>query len=224
MHLVAHFKVEVRPEGAARVAPDADGVAGLEFVADVHVPAGEVRIKRGEPVPVVQDDVLAVAPATALVADFYDFSGKSGHNGAVFAMAKAKVDAAVHAVGADSVGSGNAAAFCRDDCRGHVQLELFEFFPGKRGVREGGKFRVGLFLAHFVLVVGRVCFRFGGSGFLDFVLGRGTGVHVQARIGVVRNFLQGFKGVVVECERCILFETLDGIFGDIVFFRENGKR
>lgn len=221
---IAHLEVQVRPERAARVTPDADSVSGLEFVADVHVPAGEVRIKRREAVPVVQDDVLAIAPAAALVADFYDFPGKGGHNGAVFAMTKAQVDAAVHAVGADSVRPCDTAAFGRDDGRGHVQLEFFELLACECGIGKGGEFSVGFFLGHFVRVVHCIGACFGCGAFLELVFDRGTGVHVQARIGVVRNFFQGFKGVVVKSQRGILFESLDGVFGNLVFFRENGKR
>ena len=222
--LVAHLEVQVRPERAARVSSDADGVPGLELVADVHVPAGEVRIKRREAVPVVQDDVLAIAPAAALIADFYDFSGKSGHDSAVLTMAKAQIDAAVHAVGTDPVGACDSAAFGRDDGRGHVQLELLEFLARECGVSKGGELGVGFFLAHFVRVICRIGACFGSSAFLEFVFDRGTGVHVQTRIGIVGNFFQGFKSVVVESQCGVLFESLDGIFSNVVFFRENGKR
>ena len=179
-----HLEMQVRPEGAARIAADADGIAGLERVADVDFPAGEVGVEGGEPVPVVQNDVLAVTPAAALVAYLGDDTGECGHDGAVFAVAEPEVDAAVHAVGTDAVGGGNATAFARDKCRSHVEDELGQgiHMGGIGGVHVGGEFRVGFFLAHFGAVIGRVGFVFGNFG---------RGVGIVACIGFVYESVSG---------------------------------
>ena len=151
----AHFEVQVRPEGTARVAADADGIAGLDRIADVDLPAGEVGVEGGKAVAVVQNDVFAVTPAAALVADLGDDSREGGHDGAVFAMAKAEVYAAVHAVGTDAVGCRDAPAGRGYEGGSHVEDELAQGIHGGGigGIHVGGQFGVGLFLAHFGTVV-----------------------------------------------------------------------
>ena len=95
--IVTHFEVQVSAERSAGVSANANDIAGLQFVTDIDLPAFEVGVKRCKTVPVVEDDVTAVAPAAPLVADLDDFASKSGDDSTAFAMAESEIDATVHA-------------------------------------------------------------------------------------------------------------------------------
>lgn len=74
----------------------------------------------------VEDDVFPVPFATALVTDFDYGSCKCCDDGSVFAMAKSKVDSAVHAVCADSIRGCDSSTCGRDNGGTHVERKLLE--------------------------------------------------------------------------------------------------
>ena len=65
-----HFEMKVGSERTAGVSTNTNCVAGLQRVADVDLPTGEVCVQSRKAVPVVEDDVLAVTFAATHVANF----------------------------------------------------------------------------------------------------------------------------------------------------------
>lgn len=140
--IVAHFEVQVCAERSAGVSANANDVAGLQFVADIDLPAFEMGVKRCKTVPVVEDDIAAVAPAATLVAYLDDLTCKSGDDGPSFAMAESEIDTAVHAtVLTRSIMACNAAAFRRDDSRCHIKDEQLGRCSRRGGIRS--RFDIG---------------------------------------------------------------------------------
>ena len=108
--VVAHFKMQMCTERATRVAANTDYIASLELVADLDLPAFEVGVKCCKSIAVIENHVTTVTLAASLVADLDDLACKSGDNRAVFAVAEAKVNSAMHAVLARTVMTCDAAA------------------------------------------------------------------------------------------------------------------
>src|SRR5690606_38161436 len=92
----AHFEVEVRAGRAASRTRFADDVAGLYFLAFLHVDTAQVRVARGEAVAMVDLDHAAVAAVEASADDLAGAGAAYRH-----ADRRAEVDAGVHRRAAD---------------------------------------------------------------------------------------------------------------------------
>jgi hypothetical protein len=101
---VAQLEVQVRARAPARAAGRAEALAGCDLLADVHAPAGEVRVERDVPAAERDLDQVPVALEAGSAADRDDPPRLRGRDGG--RAQDADVDPRVRAAVAERRGHG----------------------------------------------------------------------------------------------------------------------